>query len=275
MRVRALVPGAVTACAVALAGCGGADDVRTVTVTSASGSTTVPAPDPAPVARTTPSAPTTTRSAAPTTTATTTRTATVTTIERDRVTTTERVPDPSPSPAPKPRTTPTPPAGTIEADPVGGTRAASGRVAGTGYSVVVPDGWNDGLEPFEGSAVDVDRVYVKGRGSAVTSNILVIRTAGSTVRGRSITALRAMVRKRLEASAGGAPIEAGPELRIDGERALTFLVRRRVGSTAFVQRQVAVVRDGALFVVALNVKRVDYPADRRVLAAFLRSWRWG
>lgn len=273
MRVRALVPGAVTACAVALAGCGGADDVRTVTVTSAAGSATVPAPDPAPVARTTPTVPTTTRSAAPrTTTETTTRTATVTTTERTRATTTERAPDPSP--APKPRTTPTPPAGTIETDPVGGTRAASGRVAGTGYSVVVPDGWNDGLEPFEGSAVDVDRVYVKGRGSDITSNILVVRTAGTATRGRSIEALRSTVRKRLEASAGGAPIMAGPALRIDGERALTFVVRRRVGSTAFVQRQVAVVRDGALFVVGLNVKQVDYRADRRVLAAFLRSWRW-
>lgn len=273
MRVRAVVPGAVTACAVALAGCGGGgrgDDVRTVTVTTPVGTaepttTTASRPDPG---GTTTTRPTTTTTSRPPATTTTTATTTVT-----RAATTTTTTRSAPATAPKPASKP-PPVGATDEDPVGGTTLASGRAQGTGYSVRVPDGWNDGARRFEGSSIAFDLTYVKGRGNGVSSNILVVRTSGAGVRGRSIDALRGTVRSQLEAVSGDAAVRAGPPRRIDGENAITFTVRRSVGGTAIAQRQVAAVRDGALFVIGLNAVQQTYAEDDRVFAAFLRSWRW-
>jgi hypothetical protein len=157
---------------------------------------------------------------------------------------------------------------------VGGTTVVVGRAAGTGYSVRVPTGWNDGARRLSGSGIDVDRTYVKGRGDRVTSNILIVRVVDRRFRGRSIEAVRAAVRQRVRDAAGGADVVAGPSRSVDGEPAQTFLVRRRIGDVDVVQQQVAVVRDGVLYVIGLNAARTTYRDDARVFGAFLRSWRW-
>jgi hypothetical protein len=258
MRVSACLPGVVVLGAVALAGCGSDEQVRTVTVTtqavSGGGTPTAPAPPAVTTTETVTRPPRSTTRRAPTTTASSPRTTTVTrTVPPATKTTT--VAEGSP-------------------DPVGGTVLVTGRESGTGYSVRVPTGWNDGAKRFEGSGVDFDRTYVKGRGGQVTSSILIVRTAGAEVRGRSIAALRKGVERRIEDAAGGVDAVAGPELLVDGENAISFLLRRRIGDTAVVQRQIAVVRDGALFVVGLSTVRRSFAGDDRVFSAFLRSWRW-
>lgn len=272
MRVGALLPGVAVAGVLVLQGCGGDDPVRTVTVTAPGAATT-----PATGTRTTASVPTTTERSRPRTPRTTT-----TTAPRPRTvaenTTVER---PSPPPPP-PSTTDREPAsgadGTAEPetgtfDPVGGTTAARGRADGTGYSVRVPSGWNDGAKRFEGSSVAFDRTYVKGRGSDVTSSILVVRSTPSGAR-RGIAGLEGSVRRQIAAGAGGADVQESSAPRIDGEAALAFVVRRSLGDTAIVQRQIAVVRDGALFIVGLTAARRTYEADARTFARFLASWRW-
>jgi hypothetical protein len=268
MRARAVAPGAATACAVALAGCGGTDDgTRTVTVTTAT---------PASVPLTSPDRAETRPVATTTTTATRTRTATrpsppartvrvPTTVTTRAPATTER--DRPSEPAPREP-------GEFEDDPVGGTVIARGRVPGTGYSVRVPDGWNDGARRFEGSGVAFDLTYVKGRGSGVTSNILVVRAPDRVAQGRDAVDLREALRRRAQAVTGGADVTAGPRVRIDGETAVTFDARRRVGPTTVVQRQVAVVRDGVVYTIGLNAVRETAAEDERTFAAFLRSWRW-
>lgn len=268
MRVRAVVPGAVTACAVALAGCGGGDEVRTVTVTTSAavpGTTTAPAPR-SPREPGTSTAPRSTTAPAPPATTTTTAT-----TDRPTPTGTTRTPTPVPD---RDRDEEPRVATVVADDPVGGTTIATGRAAGTGYSVRVPDGWYDGAQRFDGSSIDFDLVYVKGRGSGITTNILIVREAGSGVRGRSVDELRSKLRRRIEDASGGAPVTAGPERRVDGENAITFAVRRRIGDTEIVQRQVAVVRDGALYTVGLNALRASARDDERVFSSFLRSWRW-
>ncbi|MDO9409786.1 hypothetical protein [Patulibacter sp.] len=263
MRVPAVVPGAAAACAVALAGCGADEDVRTVTVTApnaASRPSSVPEP-PTSTAASRPTATTTrTRSTVATTTAPPTRTVSVPTT----VTTS--------APRPTPRR-PTPPA-EEDADLVGGTMVASGRMTGTGYTVRVPTGWNDGARRYEGSGVAFDLTYVKGRGSGVASNILIVRTPDRLARRRDAVQLRDVLRRRLEAEAGGAEVDVGPRLTVDGEAAVSFAALRRIGPTTVLQRRVAVVRDGAVFTIALNAKRATADEDVRVFAAFLRSWRW-
>jgi hypothetical protein len=264
MRVSSVVPGAAAACAAALAGCGGSGDVRTVTVTTAAAATTTGAVEPA----------TTTTSAAPTTTASSRPAATTTTRRARTATAPPATPDrPAPAGGPPPPPTTTR-AAQVAADPVGGTTVVVGRAAGTGYSVRVPVGWNDGARRLSGSGVDVDRTYVKGRGDRVTSNILIMRLVDRRFEGRSVTALRPVVRQRVQDAAGGARVVAGPPRTVDGEPALTFLARRRIGDVTIVQQHVAAIRDGALYVVGLNATRATYPDDARVFLGFLRSWRW-
>ncbi|CAB4923659.1 unannotated protein [freshwater metagenome] len=270
MRVRAVAPGAATACAVALAGCGGTDDgTRTVTVTTATAaSAPLTAPDGAearPVATTTTTT-TTTRTRTATRPSPPARTVRVpTTVTTTAPPTTER--DRPSEPAPREP-------GEFEDDPVGGTVVARGRVPGTGYSVRVPDGWNDGARRFEGSGVAFDLTYVKGRGSGVTSNILVVRAPDRVAQGRDAVDLREALRRRAQAVTGGADVTTGPRVRIDGETAVSFEARRRVGPTTVVQRQVAVVRDGVVYTIGLNAVRETAAEDERTFAAFLRSWRW-
>lgn len=271
MRVGALLPGVAAAGVLALQGCGGDDPARTVTVTTPGAATT-----PATTTRTTASGPatttgrsrprrprtTTTAPSTPTVAETTTAAAPTTTP----VTTTDR---PTGGGA---RGTAAPGPGTF--DPVGGTTAASGRADGTGYSVRVPPGWNDGARRFEGSSVDFDRSYVKGRGSAVTSSILVVRSTPAGARRRGIAGLAETVRREAASGAGGADVAQADARRVDGEEAVAFVVRRSLGDTDIVQRQVAVVRDGALYVAGLTAARRTYEDDARVFARFLDSWRW-
>lgn len=270
MRVRGLLPGVAAAGALALPGCGSGDDVRTVTVAEPATepparTTTVDGRSDGPAA--TPGGP---EPRPRTTTVTTTETvagepATTTVVARPR-------------PRPGGGTDADPRAGTDDviepADPIGGTTVLRGTDRGTGYTVRVPDGWNDGAKRLEGSSVDLDRTYVKGRGDAVTSSILVVRTVPEDARRRGIDGLAPQIRRELSGLAGGVRAMPGPRRVVDGEDAVTFVLRRRLGGTEIVQRQVSVVRRGALYTVGLTAKSASYAADARVFARFLDSWRW-
>jgi hypothetical protein len=154
---------------------------------------------------------------------------------------------------------------------VGGTRAAGTVGRGTGYTVVVPAGWNDGAARFAGGDVHFDLTYVRGRGTGLTANILVERTPGTV---RSHAALAAAVRAELRGDAPRAQIRAVPGPRVDGARGVAFVVRRRIRGTPIVQRRVAVQHRGARYLVALTAPGGTFGRDDRTLDAFLRSWRW-
>lgn len=267
-----LLPGVAAAGVLALPGCGGDDPVRTVTVTAPEA-----AAAPTTTARTTATVPATTTARSRPQTPTTTATEPVTTTVVETTTTGEPSAPPSTTTGGAPddaRGTAAPRPGTLDPDPVGGTTAASGRAAGTGYSVQVPTGWNDGAKRFEGSSLDVDRTYVKGRGSDVTTSILVVRSTPSGARSRGIDGLATTVRRQLQSGAGGADVAQSASRRVDGEPAIAFVVRRSLGDTAIVQRQVAVLRGSALYIVGLTAARRTYDDDERTFARFLASWRW-
>lgn len=269
MRVRGLLPGVAAVGVLALPGCGSGDDVRAVTVGE-------PATEPA--ARTTTAGDPPTRPATTTDRASrrpvTTVVTTTETVAGDPATTTVRA-EPEPSAGPDRPSRPRSEDVIEPTDPIGGTTVLRGTDRGTGYTVRVPDGWNDGAKRLEGSSVDFDRTYVKGRGSDVTTTILVVRTTPEGARRRGIAGLAPDIRRELSGLAGGVPARPGPRRTIDGERAVTFVLRRRLGGTEFVQRQVSVVRGGALYTVGLTAKDAGYAEDARTFARFLDSWRWG
>lgn len=267
MRARGLLPGVAAVGALALPGCGSGDDVRVVTVTEPTGGpvarTSAATEGPGTTSRT-PTTPRRPRTATVTTTRTVAGEPTTTTVAAGP----GRPSDPDPPSRPRTQDVIAPD------DPIGGTTVVRGTDRGTGYTVRVPDGWNDGAKRLEGASVDFDRTYVKGRGSDVTTNILVVRTTPEGAARRGIDGLAPDIRRELSGLAGGVPAEPGPRRTIDGEDAVTFVLRRRLRGNEFVQRQVSVVRAGALYTVGLTTKGSSYVDDARVFSRFLDSWRW-
>lgn len=270
MRVRALLPGVAAAGVLALPGCGSDDDVRTVTVTtSADGARTATT-----TAATVPDGPATgVRPPSRPRTSTVSTTATVAGPTPPTAGSGESGRSRSPGGDGPPSATVTEDVLAPD-DPIGGTTVARGTGRGTGFTVRVPVGWNDGAKRLEGSAVDFDLSYVKGRGSDVTTNILVVRTAPEGARRRGIDGLAPEIRRELSGLAGGVPADPGPRRTVDGEDAATFVLRRKLGDASIVQRKVGVVRGDALYTVGLTAKSDSYAADARVFARFLDSWRW-
>jgi hypothetical protein len=177
-----------------------------------------------------------------------------------------------------PPTTPTRPTTSTTADddsdPVGGTTFSPGTGRGTGYTVRVPDGWFDGSRRLEGSGVPFDLSYVRGRGSEVVSNILIVRDGGAADAGQDIEDLARSVRRDTERTSGSGDITRGADTTIDGEAAISYVIHRDVGSQELVQRRIAVLHRRDLFTVTLTSLDRDAAADGAVFRSFLRSWRW-
>jgi hypothetical protein len=266
MRVRVLAPGLALAGAFLASGCG-SDGTATVTVTTGSRGTVAADPTtPGPRATTTTSPTPGARTATTTVVRTTTRSTTATrTVERTVS-------------APATRSTPTTPAPVADPDPVGGTVPSSGRVRGRGYSVTVPPGWNDGRRRFEGDRDAFDLNLVKRPGADLTSSIFTDRSAAPRPPGTpepTIENLADDVRQDILDRAPTARVVRGPDLRVDGETAISFVVSRTLrGTIRLRQRQVAMLRGPALVIARLTSPIADVADDRRIFARFLASWRW-
>lgn len=265
MRVRVLAPGLAAAGLLAVSGCG-SDGTATVTVTTG-GRATVAA-DPA-----TTSGRPASRSGGSTTTTTTPSTTTVVRTTT-RTTKTPALPTERPIAATTRRPAPTTPTPATDPDPLGGTVPSSGRIRGTGYSVTVPAGWNDGSRRFEGDENAFDINLAKRPGADLTSSIFTDHSRPTGIDGRPIGDLAAGLRQDIADRAPSARITRGPDLRVDDEDAVSFVVRRSIQGTVLRQRQVLMVRGPVLVVVRLTSPRADFADDSRVFARFLASWRW-
>ncbi|WP_026909421.1 hypothetical protein [Patulibacter minatonensis] len=161
-----------------------------------------------------------------------------------------------------------------DSDPVGGTTFSLGPGRGTGYTVRVPDGWFDGSRRLEGSGVPFDLSLVRGRGSDVVSNILIVRDGGAADRGQDVEDLARRVRGDIVRTVGNGDVTRGADTTVDGDPAISFVVRRTLGSRTLVQRKIAVLHRRALYTITLTSLEQDARDDGAVFRSFLRSWNW-
>ena len=147
----------------------------------------------------------------------------------------------------------------------------SGGASGTGYTLDPPEGWRDGTKEAKTGAINFDLVLLGERRDDFTGNVNILREEPPGE--ASLDDLKEAYRPQLE-SLGATDIQSGPDLEIDGEKALVHDYRIGQQGRKLRGRQVAMPHDGGIYTVTLTSSDGAFEEDARDFQAMLDSWRW-
>jgi hypothetical protein len=148
---------------------------------------------------------------------------------------------------------------------------SGGGLKGTGYTLDAPDGWRDGTEEAKTGAINFDLVVLGERRDDFTANVNILREEPGTE--VELGQLKEAYRPQLE-NLGATDIQAGEDIRVDGEQALVHDYRIGQQGRKLRGRQVALPRDGGVYTITLTSTEDGFEADTRDFQLMLDSWRW-
>jgi hypothetical protein len=173
--------------------------------------------------------------------------------------------------APTPtRTQPTTPSVSVPSTPPDD----NGRIEGSAYSVVIPDGWTDITASVKAAQPSVDIAIGAPLSTGFRTNFNVVNSNtdpgtiednGSAIRHEAAAELRSITKK---------PVHSLPDRRIDGEVAIGQTSTFVNAGTSVTFIQYFVVHHADAYPVTMTFATENAAAAKDLLGQILSTWRW-
>jgi len=150
----------------------------------------------------------------------------------------------------------------------------SGRLHGSAYSVVIPDGWTDITSTVKAAQPSVDIAIGEGQPTGFRTNFNVVDSDthpgtiaenGPAIRTEAAAELRSITKQ---------PVHSLPDRQIDGEDAIGQTSTFDNAGTSITFIQYFVVHDGEAYPVTMTFASDSAASAKTVLANILAGWRW-
>ncbi|MDO9409787.1 hypothetical protein [Patulibacter sp.] len=155
--------------------------------------------------------------------------------------------------------------------------ATSGtEITGTGYRTTVPQGWQDASARTAGTAIRIDKTYAEPGTSAseFAANVVIIRENPASLKGVKIEQLEKQLREQAATSLSAPVPDAEDPLKLDGDDAVRWTLRRTQGDQELVQRQIASIHDDALYTVTVSTAADDDADGEQHAQTIIDGWKW-
>jgi hypothetical protein len=153
-------------------------------------------------------------------------------------------------------------------------QAPAGKTArGTGYSVVVPEGWKDAAARAKASGMpNVDLLLAGRTTDAFASNVNVLRVPAQ---GADLAALVSAGRDQIETDLKGSRL-VGEAQKVDvgGTPGLSYEYTHSSNRKPLHAKQVVAVRDGNAYIITFTAHKKSFSSDVPAFNQILSSWSW-
>jgi hypothetical protein len=153
----------------------------------------------------------------------------------------------------------------------GGGTSGDG-VSGTGYSVGLPEGWQEQTEEAGSGAINFDLFLAGEREGGFVTTVNVIREDPPGVPG-DVDELVETYERQLEAFGETSP-QPLPSREIDGEPARGNTVEVQAPEVRYTVVQYFTIHDDAVYTVTLGAHKTALSDARPLFDELLESWRW-
>jgi len=153
-------------------------------------------------------------------------------------------------------------------------QAPAGKTArGTGYSVVVPEGWKDATaQAASGTPVRADLLLAGPTTDAFASNVNVLRVP---VQGADLAAIVSAGRDRIETDLkDGRLVGEAQAVDVGGTPGLSYEFTHSSNRKPLHAKQVVAVRDGNAYIITLTAHKESFSSDVPTFNQILSSWSW-
>lgn len=153
-------------------------------------------------------------------------------------------------------------------------QAPAGKTArGTGYSVVVPQGWKDATAQAAANGISADLVLAGPTTDAFATNVNVLRASAQG--GADLAAIASASRDQIETNLkDGRLVGEAQKVDVGGTPGVSYEFTHSSNRKPLHAKQVVAVRDGNAYIITFTAHKESFSSDVPAFQEILSGWSW-